>query len=107
MVNIMPVLLSLFLRSINFGGFGSAVAYYLTLGFGSYGSMYNYKGSLDDWWSGHTRRQYESESVCFRKQVEWFTNPFTGEEINGTINQDELVASNAAIKESFKLCRIN
>ncbi|XP_075550411.1 neprilysin-21-like [Dermacentor variabilis] len=68
--------------------------------------MYNHKGILDDWWSGMTRRQYGAESVCFKKQVEWFTNPFTGEEINGTVNQDELVADNAAIKEAFKAYRV-
>ncbi|XP_065283149.1 neprilysin-1-like isoform X1 [Dermacentor albipictus] len=92
--------------SINFGALGSIIAYYLTLGFGAYGSMYNHKGVLDDWWSGMTRRQYGAESVCFKKQVEWFTNPFTGEEINGTVNQDELVADNAAIKEAFKAYRV-
>ncbi|KAH6928439.1 hypothetical protein HPB50_015968 [Hyalomma asiaticum] len=89
-------------ESINFGALGSIIAYYLTLGFGAYGSMYNHKGVLDDWWSGTTRRQYGAETVCFKKQVEWFTNPFTGEEINGTVNQDELVADNAAVKEAFK-----
>ncbi|XP_040068369.1 neprilysin-11-like [Ixodes scapularis] len=92
--------------SLNFGALGSIIGRYIIRGFSGYGSLYNSKGEVDDWWSPSTRRNYRQETRCFSSQIQWFTNPFTGEEINGSIHEDTLVSDNAALKSAYKAYRV-
>ncbi|KAM7303759.1 neprilysin-11-like [Ixodes scapularis] len=92
--------------SLNFGALGSIIGRYIIRGFSGYGSLYNSKGEVDDWWSPSTRRNYRQETRCFSSQIQWFTNPFTGEEINGSIHEDTLVSDNAALKSAYKAYKV-
>lgn len=46
------------------------------------GSLFNAIGNLDDWWNPASRRGYMREARCFSSQIEWYTNPFTGEAVS-------------------------
>ncbi|RWS19238.1 Peptidase-like protein [Leptotrombidium deliense] len=53
------------------------------------------------WWSNETWEVYQKKVKCFVDQYNEFTEPVTGEKVNGTLTTGENIADNGGIFQSF------
>ncbi|RWS22959.1 hypothetical protein B4U80_01243 [Leptotrombidium deliense] len=87
--------------AVNFGSIGYVLAHEILHGFDNQGSQYDYEGHKKMWWSNKTWDVYEKKVQCFVDQYNQFTEPVTGQKVNGTLTIGENIADNGGIYQSF------
>ena len=55
--------------AVNFGGLGNPAAQKLIHGFDTFGSQYDERGNVHDWWSPDDRKKYAAAMTCEVAQI--------------------------------------
>ncbi|RWS05785.1 hypothetical protein B4U79_06122, partial [Dinothrombium tinctorium] len=83
--------------SVNFGGIGFITGHEITHGFDDSGSQYDHKGEKQNWWDKDTLKIYKEKLQCFIKQYSNYTEPKTGQKVNGKKTIGDDVADNGGL----------
>jgi len=105
-----PVYSASYPNYLNYGGVGFYIGHEITHAFDNIGRLYDYDGSLNNWWTEPTENAFNLYSQCFIKQYSDYT--FTDTEgiihnNNGNLTLRENIADNGGISNSYDAWRLS
>uniref|UniRef100_A0A646QJ69 Neprilysin n=1 Tax=Hemiscolopendra marginata TaxID=943146 RepID=A0A646QJ69_9MYRI len=94
------------LAAINFGMIGAIIGHEIGHAFDNYGSRYDEKGNLINWWTNQTREIFDQKAECFIKQYsKYCPEDRQAEEykcVNGTRTVGENLADSTGLKAAYE-----
>ncbi len=89
--------------SENFGAIGTVIGHEITHGFDDKGSLFDYKGNMNNWWTEEDKNKFEEKGEYFIKQYEDFL--VNGKPLNGKLTLGENIGDHGGIKVSLNALR--
>lgn len=81
----------------NYAGIGMVMGHEISHGFDDQGRQFDSDGSLRDWWSEKTAKEFGSRAQCLAKQFDTFKTS-TGDAINGQLTLGENIGDQGGLK---------
>jgi len=95
---------------INYGSVGFVIGHEITHAFDNEGSQYDYRGSLNNWWTNSTKEEFGNYSQCFVDQYSKYNvtdskgNVYN---VNGNSTIKENIADNGGISNSYDAWKLS
>lgn len=86
----------------NYGNIGSVVGHEIFHGFDSDGRHFDLNGDKNNWWSQESDLEFLKRSQCLIHQYGNYTQPVTGQNVNGTYTLSENIADNGGFIATYK-----
>ncbi len=94
-----------FPKSLNYGGIGVVIGHEITHGFDDKGRQFDKDGNLKQWWNNATVLAFRKRTQCIIDQYSQYKLDDVGLHINGRMTQDENIADNGGLKQSYRAYR--
>ncbi|XP_032817912.1 endothelin-converting enzyme 2 [Petromyzon marinus] len=88
------------LKFVNYAAIGTMIAHELVHAFDTRGSHYNYKGTLTEWWTPTTRKEFEEKASCMERQYGAYEEQ--GWHVDGHRTLGENIADNGGLHVAFQ-----
>nr|AOT86840.1 putative endothelin-converting enzyme E [Petromyzon marinus] len=90
------------LKFVNYAAIGTMIAHELVHAFDTRGSHYNYKGTLTEWWTPTTRKEFEEKASCMERQYGAYEEQ--GWHVDGHRTLGENIADNGGLHAACEVC---
>ena len=91
--------------SLNFGALGVVAGHEISHGFDDQGASYAADGSLKNWWSESSKKNFKDKAKCFEDQYSAIKDEQTGLQLNGLKTLGENIADNGGVHQAFAAYR--
>lgn len=91
--------------AVNFGAIAAIIGHEMGHGFDDQGARFDKYGNLRNWWTPHSRRQFESRTRLLAEQYSEF-NPLPGVNLNGTQTLGENIADLTSVALAHRAYRL-
>uniref|UniRef100_A0A2I9LPD3 Neprilysin n=1 Tax=Centruroides hentzi TaxID=88313 RepID=A0A2I9LPD3_9SCOR len=85
----------------NFGALGSIIGHEITHGFDIEGSQRDESGSIRNWWTEKSKKEYVKRTNCLKRKYNNYIIPETNLKINGSKTLSENIADGSGIQQAF------